>query len=537
MSAPNTTPEAKPGKLEFIEGMRGVAALYVLLGHCITMIDPFHKLEKSGSWVGKIAPYLWHGHLAVAAFIVISGYCLQIALFNRGDGRLKDIGGFLKRRCRRILPPYYACLGISMLVVTFITVNQKGMPWAQYVPVSNSALWAHILMLHNLQPEWMYKINGVLWSIGIEFQLYFFFPLLVAALWKWGGGRVVAAASVVALLLAALFVPAMKLYVWFIPLFALGMASAYWALQPKNFRIPVGFVGLVALGSMILTIEAPRLTKDVWLGDIGIGIFAATIMMLGTRRPSNWTARSFGVAPLVSLGAFSYSLYLVHHPLLQIFYVNRPASVVSQGDQLLYTYGLGVPLITIACYLFYLMFERPFMSGSSPEPAKVRPTKPSPVTASETTARIWSMSLAPEPMSAQEISRAPQAFRGPEASALVETPFVEPPAVPVPQPVAVAPSEPLSALEPAAAKAGPEPVVKPATAMPAVEPVKPVEARPFVQPKVDPKPTRAAKPSKQEKPAAKASPRPIVLVQAKDPWHGPIKKLIRRLTGDPYDQV
>ncbi|MBI3721630.1 MAG: acyltransferase [Fimbriimonas ginsengisoli] len=121
-------------RFTFIEGMRGLAALYVVLGHLCSMSDPealHRRPTDSPAWLQAVMAPFWHGHLAVAVFIVISGFCLQAALFPGRDGRLRDVRKFLKRRAWRILPPYYACLALSLVVAVTITSTQQGMPFDQ----------------------------------------------------------------------------------------------------------------------------------------------------------------------------------------------------------------------------------------------------------------------------------------------------------------------------------------------------------------------------------------------------------------------
>src|SRR5207248_1852670 len=108
-----------------------------------------------------------------------SGFCLQTSLFNGGNGEVTDFKRFFKRRALRILPPYYACLAVSILIALYITPLGKGLPFSQYIPLTPQVLTSHVFMYHNFSPDWMYKINGVLWSIAIESQLYLLFPLLV----------------------------------------------------------------------------------------------------------------------------------------------------------------------------------------------------------------------------------------------------------------------------------------------------------------------------------------------------------------------
>src|SRR5262245_54437637 len=91
-------------RLAFLDGLRGLAALYVVLHHA--------ALEVSGGSFSRgsnlVRGLLRHGHFAVAVFIVLSGYCLMRPVAGDPLGRLRGgMWGYLGRRARRILPPYF----------------------------------------------------------------------------------------------------------------------------------------------------------------------------------------------------------------------------------------------------------------------------------------------------------------------------------------------------------------------------------------------------------------------------------------------
>lgn len=353
-----------------------MAALYVVFQHIWTMVDPYGKLYSGsarGSFLGEIELFCLHGHFAVAAFIVISGFCLQMSLYRRGDGQLKDFKRFFARRCERILPPYYACLILSLIVAITVTSRQVGLPWSQYVPVTPQNVISHLLMVHNLIPSDMYRINGVLWSISIEFQLYFMFPLFCAVLWRYGASVLVAILSVVAVILLAAFEPATKLYVWFIPLFGLGMVAARFAFDPRfRDRVPK-FLGAVSVGLFLMAFAVTTQTKALYFRDPVLGLAVAVGLLAMVQNPVSLGRRMFGSKVLVWLGGFSYSLYLMHHPVLQLVYLSRPVVVSTPLRQLAYCAFVGLPIILAVCFGFYWLFERPFLNGfwtrraSSPE--------------------------------------------------------------------------------------------------------------------------------------------------------------------------
>lgn len=77
--------------------------------------------------------------------------------------------------------------------------------------------------------------------------------------------------------------------------------------------------------------------------------------------------------PLAGLGVFSYSLYLVHAPLLQVFWllIVRPFDL-GQGAALVAMWVVAVPAIVGISYLFHIVAERPFMNSKPVTPASRR---------------------------------------------------------------------------------------------------------------------------------------------------------------------
>ncbi len=362
-----TVDAASSDRITFIEGMRGIAALYVVLCHFASMADPrafLHKPSNAPEWLQTLMAPLWNGHLAVAAFIAISGFCLQMSLFNGRDGKVDNLARFFVRRARRILPPYYACLILSLVVCATVTTKQVGMPFEQYVPVTSESLWAHLLLIHNLSPAWMYKINGVLWSISAEAQLYLLFPILVWMVARLGRNLSVLLTGAAAYAVLQMFPTSMKLYPWYLALFTLGIAAAHFAYRP-NLQIgvkpgPALFLGVMTFTACIASIGADQ---PMPLADGLIGFSCACFMYAGTVDPRNPFAVVMGLKPVAWLGAISYSLYLMHHPIEQIVYVLRPSGVQGEVAVFEYLFFVGLPVILAGCAAFWYCFERPFIRG------------------------------------------------------------------------------------------------------------------------------------------------------------------------------
>ena len=358
-------------RLPFLEGIRGLAALYVVLGHISTLSDPSTSVGRAShapGWLQRTMACFSFGHLAVAAFIVISGFCLELSLFAREKGVLHSVGRFYKRRAQRILPPYYACLAISILVALNVTTHLVGIPFAQYLPVDWTTILTHVFLIHNFSPDWMYKINGVLWSIAIEVQLYILFPLFVSSINKIGRVLTLAAVGFVTYETVLRVPQAPKMYFWYMLLFVAGMVAAQMAFKPGRVgRQP--FIGSIFTWICIFgCYYAVRQNWPLYGSDLFLGFAVAGTCYAMSSAARGPFYRFLCLRPVVILGSFSYSLYLMHHPIAQVLYANRPAW--ATGEVSLFWYFVAcLPIILVGCWLFYWVFEKPFMPRRAIRPA------------------------------------------------------------------------------------------------------------------------------------------------------------------------
>jgi peptidoglycan/LPS O-acetylase OafA/YrhL len=106
----------------------------------------------------------------------------------------------------------------------------------------------------------------------------------------------------------------------------------------------------------------------IYASDLLVGTAIAAICYAMTGAPRGPIYHFLVWRPVVYLGTFSYSLYLMHHPIAQVLYANRPRWV--SGEIGLFWYFVAcLPIILLGCWGFYLLFERPFVPKRSPKPA------------------------------------------------------------------------------------------------------------------------------------------------------------------------
>ena len=394
-------PEVK--RLAYVDGVRALAALYVVLTHAVLVAAPAHRgLHSDPARPGWLPP----PHFAVAIFIVVSGFCLTLPVV-RADGRLKGgVRRFYFKRARRILPPYYAALALTLVLVWTILGQKTGNLWDPSIPVSIAGYVGNALLIQDVVGFW--QVSVPFWSIAVECQIYLLFPLLLLCWRRLGAlGTVFAAVglSYVAMIATAFagsvgpfYFPGLTLH--FVGLFVLGMAAAWLAASERspwiNFRnqIPWSLLMVVfGLCAAALSMSGDIDALAAFI-ELPIGLFAACLLVAGSRpERSGRVRRILGARPLVFVGMFSFSVYLIHAPLLQAEwqYGLRPLHLGSRLSVALLM-SIGVPLMLAAAYGFFHLFERRFMHppqranepGSAQRPAGGKAEPVSVVAAIET---------------------------------------------------------------------------------------------------------------------------------------------------------
>jgi peptidoglycan/LPS O-acetylase OafA/YrhL len=98
---------------------------------------------------------------------------------------------------------------------------------------------------------------------------------------------------------------------------------------------------------------------------VGIGITLLIIALSGSS-PSHLAFRMLEWRPLIWIGLFSYSLYLIHGPIIQMIwqYVVHPMGL-SQNAAFIVEMVIGIVASIAAAFIFHLLFERPFLNNRS----------------------------------------------------------------------------------------------------------------------------------------------------------------------------
>jgi peptidoglycan/LPS O-acetylase OafA/YrhL len=316
-----------------IQGLRAIAVSLVVFYHLYPSVLP-------------------GGYAGVDVFFVISGYLITGQLWRgcQKSGRMR-LADFWGRRARRLVPAAALVLAVTWGVSRIVLPATQLADTARQVLAS--ALYVQNWELASNAVNYLQQSNAPtpvqhFWSLSVEEQFYFIWPLLfLLALFlarRWAGhgshgdaaARRTALAHRIAFALTAILVAASLVYSIYDT--AANPAQAYFVTTTRMWELGAG--GLLALLPASIT---GRLGKHGWLGWAGLAAIAASQFVLTGSTPfPGWIAllpvagtlaliaggSSRGrlgpwpltsARPMVFLGGISYSLYLWHWPVIVLW--------------------------------------------------------------------------------------------------------------------------------------------------------------------------------------------------------------------------
>ncbi|HKZ03618.1 MAG TPA: acyltransferase [Pyrinomonadaceae bacterium] len=374
------------GRLLSIDALRGIAALSVVLYHAVQQM-PNPVPAGIFKWPSLVIQFFSSfGYAGVYLFFVISGFCIHLQWTKANaagvNARIK-FGDFWKRRIRRLYPPYLIALAAYLL----FTALKSGIDVTRFFFYD---VGMHLLMLHNLDSNVCYTINGVFWTLAVEEQLYlaYFLMLFLRIRWGWGPTLVVCLLSRIGWYLLAQFVAtetgfglpvaeaaAAHWFTW--ALGALSVEAFFGKLRLPNWCRNIWLGGALLVLGIAMSLFLPSLHNlvlhdlvwlflhPVWGAGFFIvinrAVFAEQSWLRDFRKPMI-------VKGLALVGVISYSLYLTH----ELVVIQSWRFGAWGRFPMLNTLTLVVPATIAAAWLFFRFCERPYMRKAVTQPAKVR---------------------------------------------------------------------------------------------------------------------------------------------------------------------
>lgn len=338
--------------------LRGLAALGVLIFHARVALwvgwreiqarpADFSALDRLLAWLSAPAPFLGAG---VMLFFVVSGFCVHQPV--QGATAPPSWREFLVRRLRRVYPPYLAALGVSLLAgVALDAGRQHGL--ASAFMVQNYTGAASVSALSS-----QVTTNPSLWSLPVEIEFYLLYPLFWWAAARLGWRVTLGAVAAVSSLALAAWAGGLRLLDGNFAFYWLVWCSGAW-LRERHSGGNLPHPGLVA-----------NLAACAALA----GGIALTLRPVGPLAAWCWGAASFWLvwrsitAPLAlpgwlsstlrTAGRWSYSLYLLHFPLLLLLGAAWVAAFGAKPANFAVTLA-GCAVVLGPVMLFHRWIEQP----------------------------------------------------------------------------------------------------------------------------------------------------------------------------------
>jgi peptidoglycan/LPS O-acetylase OafA/YrhL len=360
-----------------LDGVRGLAVLSVLLYHFVAQTVATNGFERVLDWA------LAYGLLGVDLFFILSGFLITGILYDARD-EPDYFRSFYMRRVVRIFPLYYGVLAVVFFIV----------------PLIPSLRETSLGRLHEHQAwAWLYGVNVYLsfhggwgalsyldhfWSLAVEEHFYFVWPLLIwlfrkspRALLRLALGvallsfasRMVASLAGVDQVVTVVLTPFQLDALCLGGFFAIYVREAGVDNVVKRALLPMAaaalMVAILAFGIQHYSEVGPLALQPLRRGMYRI-LLAALLLWAFAAPASSLVSRFFRSRPMVTLGKYSYGLYVYHHFLSYYFTTHRTEFELGRlvGSHTLAVAiqaVVGIGLSMAVAWVSFEYFEKPFL--------------------------------------------------------------------------------------------------------------------------------------------------------------------------------
>jgi peptidoglycan/LPS O-acetylase OafA/YrhL len=329
-----------------IDGLRGGAVLLVLLFHAGL-------------------PFISGGFIGVDIFFVISGYLITSIIVADAKRECFSYLRFYERRARRILPAMYVMAMVVLVVTLFVQVPSDLLKTAKTllfaVLFSSNVFFWRTTDYFSGASDFEFFLHT--WSLGVEEQFYFIFPLVILLFVRRGSWLLML--SVCALIISFVFSVYTSYYHEWASYYLLPsrawqmMMGAVLAIASFNVSISARWANsLGVVAALLILVPAfyySKHTRFPGVAAMAPTVGAALLIFVGSVSSHHWVGRCLSSPLMKGIGLISYSLYLWHWPVFA-FLRNYQANI--QLDLWLSLIGIVVSLAL--AYVSWKYIEAPF---------------------------------------------------------------------------------------------------------------------------------------------------------------------------------
>ena len=287
-------------RMPLIDALKAIAAMLVLLNH-FSSYGPLAAAAREA--YPDIFVWLYeYGRMAVQVFLVVAGFLAARGLSREGSALAGSPLPLIWKRYLRLVVPYMAALGLAIVAAAIAS------QWLDDEAIPERATFtqwlAHLFLVHSLLG--FEALSAGVWYIAIDFQL---FALMAVLLWS---GRIRTIAPILVLLVASLSLfwfnrdPGWDNWaIYFFGSYGLG-AAAWWAAERRQMSAWLGVMATIAIAALVVDFR------------LRIALALSIALILGFSRRSGLLEHWPDFRPLNFLGRISYSVFLVHFPVLLV---------------------------------------------------------------------------------------------------------------------------------------------------------------------------------------------------------------------------
>ncbi|MDX2367599.1 MAG: acyltransferase family protein [Colwellia sp.] len=331
-----------------IDGLRALAVIPVIL---------FHTGTK----------YFSGGYVGVDIFFVISGFLITSILLSELSANQFSILKFYERRARRILPALFAMLLLTSLFAYLLMPADSLLLYSKTL-TSVIGFSSNIFFYFSndyFSPAANENVLLHTWSLAIEEQYYFIFPVFLLLLWRLGTGRL------------------LSLIIFFILVsFGFSMFLTSKSMDSANFYLIFSRAWELLFGSLIAFIPISRIKISAWIRELILFLAFMLIIYAITNFDENTPfPGSYALIPVIGasliiifadnvsfigkllasrlmvfIGLLSYSLYLWHWPLFSFLRIK------TIGEPSVFSFIITIVICCVLAFISWKYIEAPFRS-------------------------------------------------------------------------------------------------------------------------------------------------------------------------------